>query len=238
MARLLLLLTFISILLGQFTYHKNVDAQAIVMADVFVQEVQGPTVAQKLTSRAKASWPWFIVRSSGIVAALSLVILMLSGIGSITGDTFRFLEPLTAWASHRALGIAFGVSVLVHMFGLLFDRFVPFNILDLLVPWFSDYKPVTVWGVHLGSLYVSLGVLSFYGVALVVISSLIWVEKKPHLWKWVHLLSYLVMLMTFIHALYLGTDLSRGIFRFLWITIAALVGLACVFRLRRMRTML
>lgn len=171
-----------------------------------------------------------------MVAAVLLVILMMSGIGQVTGYTFRFLDPLTAWASHRALGIAFGVSVLTHIFSLLFDNFVHFSFWQLLIPWHSNYKPVTLFGFHLGSLYVALGVLAFYGAALVVISSLLWVEKKPYLWKLIHLLNYLVILFVFIHALYLGTDLMHGILRWLWIVLGITIVFAVIHRLWRAKT--
>jgi len=211
-------------------------AESTLFGNVIVQDIPGPSVAQKFISRTQSSWPWFLARSSGLVAAIALVLLMLSGIGQITGDTFRFLAPLTAWASHRALGITFGVAVLVHMGSLLFDTFVPFTILQLLVPWLSDYKPVTLAGIQLGSLYVALGVLTFYGVAVVIISSLLWVEKKPYTWKWMHLLSYILAVFIFIHALYLGTDLAHGFFRLLWIGLAIAVAVAAVYRLWRAKT--
>lgn len=218
------------------TYRTMLASAEPVVASIEVQSIPGPTVGQKFAARARTSWPWFLARGSGIIAAIALVILMLSGIGQITGDTFRFLNPLTAWASHRALGITFAVAVVIHMISLLFDTFVPFTILQLLVPWLSHYKPVTVLGVHLGSLYVALGVLAFYGVMIVVLTSLVWVEKKPYLWKWIHLSSYLLMLFVFVHALYLGTDLAHGIFRMIWIGMACLIGGAALLRLWRART--
>ena len=64
-----------------------------------------------------------------------------------------------------------------------------------------------------------MGVLAFYGALIIVISSLLWVEKKPYVWKLLHLLSYLVLIFVFIHALYLGTDLAGGILRYIWIAI-------------------
>ncbi len=204
--------------------------------NIIVQTIPGPTVVQKVTQRAEASWPWYVTRASGLVAAGALIILMLSGIGLVTGGTFRFLEPLTAWASHRALGITFGVAALIHMFSLLFDHFVSFNLLDILVPWLSNYKPVTIAGFQLGSLFVALGVLAFYGVALVVITSLVWVDKKPHTWKLMHLLSYVILLFVFVHALYLGTDLADGAMRLLWLAGGLVLGLAVMYRLWRAKT--
>lgn len=184
--------------------------------DIVVQTVPEQTVAQRLTNRAKASWPWYVTRASGLIAAAALVILIISGIGQVTGYTYKFLDPLTSWASHRALGITFGVAVLVHMFSLVFDKFVSFSLLQVLVPWLSDYRQAVVFGWHVGSLWVALGVLAFYFCGVVIITSLVWVEKKPYIWKFIHLLSYLIILFVFVHALYLGTDLAHGIFRLLW----------------------
>ncbi len=219
-----------------FAVFFNQPAIAQSSSNVVVQPISGPTVAQQLVTRAQNSWPWYLVRGSGIIAALALVILMLSGVGLVTGHTFKFLEPITAWASHKALGIVFGISVLIHMIGLLFDHFVPFDIVSLLVPWASNYKPVTILGVSFGSLFVALGVLAFYGLALVVITSLVWIEKKPYIWKLIHFLSYLVMVFVFIHALYLGTDLANGPLRWIWIILGVGVAGAVVSRLWRAKT--
>lgn len=203
---------------------------------IIVQTIPGPSVAQKITQRAEASWPWYVTRAAGIVAAVCLFILILSGIGLVSGGMFRFLEPLTAWASHRALGITFAISSLIHIFALLFDHFVSFSPLDLFVPWLSTYKPVTIAGINFGSLYVALGVLSFYVAAIIVVTSLAWIDKKPHLWKITHLLSYLVLIFVFVHALYLGTDFVGGIMRGILVTIGLITALAVLYRLWRAKT--
>ena len=187
---------------------------------VTVETVPGDTVTSKVLQKAHSSWPWYLVRGSGIVAAVALVLLMVSGIGQMTGYTYRVLEPLTAWASHRALGLVFGVSVLIHMGGLLFDHFLPFTLGELLIPWLSDYKPVHLLGLSVGSLYVAMGVIAFYLTWVIVITSLTIISKRSRLWKLVHLLSYVVIALVFVHAVYLGTDVSHGWMRIAWIALA------------------
>ena len=204
--------------------------------DITVSPVQGPSVTQKLKSRAAASWPWYITRAAGIVAVILLVLLILSGIGLVTGYTFRFFEPLTAWATHKALGLALGVAVLIHVLVLLFDTYVPFTIAQALFPFASKYRPLTINGVHLGSFYVALGIFAFYGLALIILTSLFWIDKKPRIWKIVHIISYLVAILVFFHVLYLGTDITHGIVRTIWITFGFIVGVAMLFRLRRARS--
>lgn len=204
--------------------------------DIIVQTIPGPTLAQQVTHRTSSSWSWYLTRASGMIAAIALVLLMLSGIGQVTGYTFRLLEPLTAWASHRALGLTFGVALLVHMVTLLFDHFVPFNIVSLLVPWVSVYKPLTIGSLHLGSVYVALGVLAFYGTLGIIMTSLLWIDKKPYVWKIVHLGSYGVIAAVFFHALYLGTDLATGWIRWLWIGLAIAIAASVLHRLWRAKT--
>ncbi|MEP7204580.1 MAG: hypothetical protein ABI716_00105 [Candidatus Saccharibacteria bacterium] len=203
---------------------------------IVVQTIPGPTVGQVVSQRIAVSWPWYLARAAGFVAAAALFILILSGIGLVTGGMFRILEPLTAWASHRALGIIFGVAAIIHVGSLLFDRFVSFRLVDILVPWVSDYKPVTIAGFHLGSLFVALGVLSFYLVAIIIVTSLAWIDKKPLVWKFVHLLTYLVLIFVFVHALYLGTDLTDGVLKLIWIFVGLIMALAVLLRLRRVKT--
>lgn len=239
MRKYVLLLNVTALFVGVFNATLTPPRAAYAATDtstdtsVTVETIPGDTLSGIIKERTETSWPWYIVRASGIVAGISLILLLLSGIGSVTGHTFRFLDPLTAWATHRALGITFLISVLVHMLTLLFDHFVPFNIIDILVPWASSYRTVTVAGVSLGSLYVALGVLAFYGALIVVVTSLLIVDKKPNAWKFIHYLSYLVIFDVFVHALFLGTDTGNGTGRVLWLIGNVLVVAAIVVRLRR-----
>ncbi|MBW4062116.1 hypothetical protein HJC99_06095 [Candidatus Saccharibacteria bacterium] len=201
--------------------------------NILAKPVPGPSVTKQLETRAKASWPWYITRAAGFVAAISLVLLMLSGIGFITGATFRFLEPLTAWATHKAIAYIFGISIVVHVVALLFDNYVPFTIAQALVPFISNYHEVAFGRYHFGSLYVALGVFALYFVLAIILTSIFWIDKKPHAWKVFHFLSYLTIIFVFFHALYLGTDLTHGIFRTLWVIFGIGVAVAVIYRLRR-----
>jgi methionine sulfoxide reductase heme-binding subunit len=208
-------------------------AAAMAPASVTMLALQDDPVAQKIHD----SWPWYLTRASGLIAAVLLVILIVSGVGLLTGGTFRFLEPLVAWAAHRAMGIAFGVAVLIHVFSLLFDKFVGFTFADLLVPLITNYKPLTIAGHYLGSVYMALGTIAFYCVIAVVVTSLTLINKKPRPWKLVHFLSYMILALTFVHGLFLGTDLSGGIFRLVWVIGGVLLILPLIQRLRRAFTL-
>lgn len=188
------------------------------------------------SERFKQSWSWYISRASGILAAVLLVVLIISGIGLLTGYTYKVLEPLPAWAAHRAVGIAFTVSVLIHIFILLFDKFIGFKLADVLVPFYSDYKPQTLGGLELGAIAMAFGVLALYAIIAVVVSSLLWMQKHPKPWRLLHYLSYVILFFVFIHGLMLGTDLKHMWAKALWFGGAVILLVSIASRLRRANT--
>ncbi len=204
--------------------------------DIIVPAVQGPSVQSNLKNRAKTAWPWYVTRASGIVAAVLLFMLIVSGVGLITGYTFKFLEPLNAWAAHRAMGLAFFVALIIHGGSLLFDTYIKFNVAQIFLPFLSNYRTTTLFHHPVGSLYVALGIIAFYFVLAIVLSSLFWINKKPYQWKSLHFLAYLVFIFVFIHALYIGTDFAHGIFRVLWIIFGITTALLIIYRLSRARS--
>jgi sulfoxide reductase heme-binding subunit YedZ len=185
-----------------------------------------------------ATWPWYLTRASGLTAAALLILLMFSGIGQVTGLWYRFAEPVTAWAIHKALGYALAVAIAIHGGTLLIDHFLPFSLIQVFVPFASTYSnKVPLFGLALGVLGVAVGILAMYGIAVIIVSSLVWVESKKRTWKLLHYVSYGVIILVFLHGLLVGTDLKHGAFRLLWLSAAGLVALAILIRLWRVGTL-
>lgn len=190
-----------------------------------------------VTQRVDASWPWYAIRGAGFVAAALLILLMISGIGQVTGLIYRYIEPIKAWAIHKALAYALCASIAIHVGLLLIDKFVPFSLVQILVPFASHYNNGTkLGGISLGSIAVTLGILAMYGVAIIVASSLGWIDTKKKAWRKLHYLGYLVALFVFLHAISVGSDLKYGTFREAWIAAGVLVSIAIIARLWRAGT--
>jgi sulfoxide reductase heme-binding subunit YedZ len=189
--------------------------------------------------RVVTSWPWYVIRAAGFVAAGLLVLLMLSGIGQVTGLTYRFFEPVKAWAIHKALAYALVFSIAVHVVFLLIDKFLPFSVIQVLVPFASTYNNKTsLFGLSLGFLGVAAGILAMYGVIVIVFSSLGWIDTRKRTWRKLHYISYVVAVLVFLHALLTGTDVRNGIFRAAWLALGAIVAVGIVIRLWRARTLI
>jgi methionine sulfoxide reductase heme-binding subunit len=181
-------------------------------------------VAVDAATRVTTVWPWYLTRASGVVAAVILALLMITGITAFTGHQFKFMAPLKSWANHRVLGISFAVAVAVHVGSLLFDKYITFNPSQILVPFLSPYKQVSVLGLPAGSIGVAMGVFALYLGALIILTSLTRIfTSMPQLWKSTHYSSYAIVILIFIHSLMIGTDFKDGIWRFGWVILNIIV---------------
>lgn len=146
-------------------------------------------------SSTPSSWPWYITRAAGITSLILLSMLVLLGLGITTGVVYRIMGPIPAWTYHRLIGIALVFSIATHLIALLFEKFINFNISEILIPFTSTYKP----------LFVGLGGLAFYAYLLVIITS-IWFIKKYKSWRLLHYLSFVMFTLIIFHSFYTGTD--------------------------------
>jgi predicted ferric reductase len=196
------------------------------------------TASQVALSRVANSWPWYVIRASGFVSAGLLLLLMLSGIGQVTGLTYKIWEPVKAWAIHKAMGIALCVSIAIHILTLLIDKYVSFSIPQIVVPFLSHYtNGAKLLGLSLSWIAVASGILAMYGVAMIVASSLGWIDTHKKTWRWLHYASYAVVLLVFVHGLGVGTDLAHGAWRVLWMIVGAILVVGIISRLRRVGTL-
>ena len=87
---------------------------------------------------------WYAARSAGIVAYL-----LLSGSVVLVGVSMSSKRKLQ-WPRfaveevHRFLSLLTGVFIVLHGGSLLLDRVVPFSLAQVLVPFTSSYRPLTV----------------------------------------------------------------------------------------------
>lgn len=140
--------------------------------------------------------PWYLSRSSAIAAYLVLFCLVTWGMGMAVGLTYKISKPARAWRIHQEMGIVFGLLVVFHAFGLLFDNFIGFGALDILVPFYASFSPV----------FLSLGIISFYFLSAIIITSMFMRLSRPRLWRVIHYLAYPLFVMATVHGFFLGTD--------------------------------
>jgi DMSO/TMAO reductase YedYZ heme-binding membrane subunit len=159
--------------------------------------------------------PWYVARSSGIVAWALILATIVWGLLLATKVLGRKPGPAWVLSLHRYLGALAVVFVGVHVGGILLDSYTNFGITDVLVPFTGSWHPLAV----------AWGIVGMYLLAAIEITSLLRHRMSKRAWHAVHLMSYFLFAMTTVHMLTAGTDAKAVLAS----TAAVMIGIAVVF---------
>lgn len=166
---------------------------------------------------------WYLARASGIVSYLLLAAAVLTGLARSNRLTRR---PRPAWVQdlHRYLGSLALVFVGIHMAGLALDTEVHFGPAALLVPMASGWSPGAV----------AWGVVGFYLLLAVELTSLLMRHLPRPLWRVGHLASFPLFAVSTVHLAVAGTDRSSPALQWAALLLTgAVVGLSALRLLER-----
>jgi predicted ferric reductase len=153
---------------------------------------------------------WYAARAGGLVAWALSALAVMWGLALSTRALGR--RPRAPWLLdlHRFLGGLTVVFVGVHVLALWADSYVQFSLTELLVPFASAWKP---WPV-------AWGVVAFYLLLAVELTSLLMKRLPKKLWKGVHFSSYAMYAFATVHLLTAGSDSRSPVLR--WSVIATI----------------
>lgn len=142
---------------------------------------------------------WFISRSSGWVAAALMALSVIWGVLGSSKLIERRGVPRWLQDLHRYLALLTVIFIAVHLLALVGDNYMHIGWRELFVPYALRWKPGAV----------AWGVVAFYCIAVVQVSSWLrpWLSKP--LWRRLHYLSYPALWMAVVHGLKAGTDASN-----------------------------
>jgi methionine sulfoxide reductase heme-binding subunit len=144
---------------------------------------------------------WYVARSAGIVAYLTLTFSVLWGIALAAGAS-KGQRRARALVLHRWLGGLAGFFLGGHLAALVADSSVSFGLTDLLVPFASTWNPLAV----------AVGIVALWLLVAVLGTSLAVRALSRRGWRRVHLLGYVVFWLTSVHGALAGTDSSRPVY--------------------------
>ena len=163
---------------------------------------------------------WYFARASGMVAAILLVASLVWGVLMAT----RALKPVDkpAWmlAMHRWFSGLAVTGVVIHIAALVADSYVHFGTKEILVPMASSWKPGAV----------TLGVVAMYLLVLVQVTSLAMKRLPKRVWRGIHLTSYGLTWLVFVHAGLAGTDVSNRVYQVVALLLTIVAVTAAVLR--------
>ena len=142
---------------------------------------------------------WNLTRASANIAMVLILFTVFWGVLLATrvlkpNDRPAWLRDIHTWMGGLAL-----VFTIIHMLTLIADSYISFTFVSVLVPFVSKWKPLPV----------SLGILGFYILAAVQITSLMMRKMKRTTWRRIHLLSYLQFILVMAHTLTTGSDVGK-----------------------------
>lgn len=182
---------------------------AMLLAIVLGSAVGGGSIAQTISSLLSLNsvqvW-WYVTRASGLTGYFLIWLSMIWGF-AIPSKIFQpILEGIFSYDFHEhisLLGIGF---IVLHVFVLLFDKYLPFNIIQILIPFTDTYRP----------LWVGLGIISFYLLLLVTATFYLRSRIGAQAFRSIHLLSLVAYVGATMHGLFAGTDSALPITKFLY----------------------
>jgi predicted ferric reductase len=139
---------------------------------------------------------WYVTRASGIIAYLLLWLSTVLGLAVTSKYLDGMLDRLFAYDFHEFISLLAVAFTLVHVLVLTLDRYLPYSLAQILVPFISPYRPF----------WVGVGVISFYMILLVTITFYLKKRIGMRSFRLIHYLSLLGYIGTTLHGWYAGTD--------------------------------
>ena len=154
---------------------------------------------------------WYAARAAGLTAWALLTASVVWGL-LLSVRFGRRPSPRWLLDLHRFLGGLAVVFTGVHLVGLVADTAVPFDVVDLLVPGASAWRPAPV----------ALGVVALWLLLAVELTSLLMRRLSRRTWHGIHLASYGLFWIATLHGVTAGSD-SHSVVAVLCIDVAASV---------------
>ena len=141
---------------------------------------------------------WYITRAAGLTSYVLLWLSVAWGLAVSSKILDNLLHRSFTYDFHQFISLLSIGFVALHIGILLFDRYLPYSVLEVLVPFLSPYRPV----------WVGIGSIGFYLALLVTVTYYVRGRIGMKAFRTIHYLSLLSYLGVTVHGLFAGTDSS------------------------------
>ena len=152
------------------------------------------------------SW-WYVTRAAGLTAYFLLWLSMVWGMGISTKIFHSAVDGTYTYDFHEFLSLLGLGFVVLHVVVLMLDKYLPFSLAQVLIPFIDPYRPF----------WVGLGIIGFYLFLLVTVTFYIRSRIGTQTFRSIHVISLLGYLGATLHGLYAGTDSALPVTKLLYI---------------------
>ncbi len=149
---------------------------------------------------------WYVTRAAGLTGYFLLWLSMVWGLAIPSKIVQSLLDGTYTYDFHEYLSLIGLGFVAIHVIVLMFDKYLPFNLIQILVPFTDTYRPF----------WVGLGIISLYIMLLVTITFYLRQLIGSQAFRAFHVLSLIGYLGATLHGLFAGTDSALPITNILY----------------------
>jgi predicted ferric reductase len=157
---------------------------------------------------------WYLSRGSAFVA-LSLLWLSMA-LGLLITNKIARLWPGSpaAFAIHEYVSLLGLFFAMFHAIILMGDRYIQYDLPQIVLPFASSFKP----------LWVGVGQLGFYSMLVVSLSFYVRKQIGQKTWRLIHFISFVTYAFALLHGLFSGTDYGLAwVQAYYWISAGSLL---------------
>jgi sulfoxide reductase heme-binding subunit YedZ len=150
---------------------------------------------------------WYITRAAGLTAYLLMWLSTVWGLAVSTKVLEPALQGNFSYDFHEFISLLSIGFLVLHIVVLLADRYLPFSVAAVLVPFIAPYRPV----------WVGLGIIGFYLTLLVTVTFYLRRRIGSKTFRAIHLASFAAYVLSALHGLFAGTDSSLVTVRLMYV---------------------
>lgn len=139
---------------------------------------------------------WYITRAAGLTAYVLLWLSTAWGLAVSSKILDLFLHRTFTYDFHQFISLLAIGFIVLHIAVLMADRYLPYTLAQVLLPFLSPYRP----------LWVGIGVIGFYLTLLVTVTFYLRSRIGVRTFRAIHGLSLIAYLAATVHGFFAGTD--------------------------------
>lgn len=156
------------------------------------------------------TWEW--IRILGLLAYFYFTVAVIFGL--LRKSAFVQSQKNLIYHTHTIASWMGFATLIAHMLLLLIDKYEPYTVKELLIPFSSEYEP----------LFSTFGILGFYTFFIVMFTSDLLIKVlNRKLWKGIHFLVLPAWLLSLFHGMLIGTDTTNSLVMWFYIITAGSV---------------
>lgn len=172
--------------------------------DPLNQNDPGNSKAQEIIARLTpiTPWVWYTARVAGILGFIFLWLTVFLGLSIRNPILKKIIKPAYSFDFHCFVAAMAVFWALIHGTVLIFDAKLRFNLKDVLVPFVSKTTLVE-------PKYLALGIMAFYLMVVMTITSYLRSHLNHKLWRVLHFLNPVAFVFVVVHGYMNGTDMKN-----------------------------